>query len=203
MIEAKQNTIFLKNETPRTCNIEKLWNIAFKRLSKNYPPRVIEILKDFKFDKKIEIPLSSAFVFGIERTGKTMYMYQIATQLAKEIMVNYTPSYAQIEVVNSENFLQAQKDWMFSKVGKSPLQKYIDCDFLFLDDLLVKPISDCDYLILYNLIDTRFMYCKSTYYSSNNSLQQMANLVGDNRITGRIINHIQGNYYNFEHVYMA
>lgn len=72
-------------------------------------------------------------------------------------------------------------------VSKENVQtKYRDVDFLVIDDLGVEKVTDWVFSTLYAIIDYRFNHYKTTVYTSNYTLDQIAKKLGDARITRRI-----------------
>jgi len=68
---------------------------------------------------------------------------------------------------------------------QSIISKYADVDYLLLDDVGVEKPSEWALQTIYLIIDRRYREMKSTFFSSNFSLSQLAKRLGD-RITSRI-----------------
>ena len=66
------------------------------------------------------------------------------------------------------------------------MDKYGDYHLLVLDDFGVEKISDWSYQLLYMLINRRYNNLKTTIFTSNFSLEQIAQQLGDDRLTSRI-----------------
>jgi len=68
---------------------------------------------------------------------------------------------------------------------------------LVLDDLGTCKLSEWMFEILYSLINYRYEYLKTTIITSNYSIEQLAELWNDDRITSRIVR--SGEVFEKEH----
>jgi DNA replication protein DnaC len=66
------------------------------------------------------------------------------------------------------------------------IQKYCSADLLVMDDLGVERTTDWSYNILNSIVSQRYGRLKSTIFTSNIDLDQLAAKLGDNRISSRI-----------------
>ena len=69
---------------------------------------------------------------------------------------------------------------------RSIIKKYSEVDFLVLDDLGVEKITDWSFTVLYLIIDNRYNNYKQTVITSNDTLDELAKKLGEDRIPSRI-----------------
>jgi len=184
-----------KRQECEFCRREKRWKEYFEEQfleELNLPPRVLRDLEILEIPQKLikkvlNILLSgrSVYIWGDVRTGKTLLACKAMLELARENFVENThwryafwkvPVLLQryIEMLNKkENYIEFSKD-------------VCEVDCLLLDDLGVEKVSDWVLQELYILIDYRYEYLKTTVITSNYSLEELADRLGDPRIPSRI-----------------
>jgi DNA replication protein DnaC len=140
--------------------------------------------------------LESVYIFGAVGSGKTLraaFMYlkeceriHKAHEWANCVFVTITELLQNIKMAYDN--LEREKRGL-EQTGLSErlvIKHYSDCTVLFLDDFgMVKP-TDWALQILYIIINNRYENLKKTVFTSNFSLQEVAKLYGDDRITSRI-----------------
>lgn len=156
-------------------------------LRKMFPPRVIEELFIYNYvPVKEPKEAESLFIYGDVETGKTLYA---ASLLVKQNKYDY------LNVTNTTclfaSFSEILKDIRssYSEKGNSEneiLKKYTQTDVLVIDDFLTSKITDWVYDTLYYIINSRYEYLKRTIITSNNSLEEIEEILLDQRITRRI-----------------
>lgn len=129
------------------------------------------------------------FLYGPVKTGKTVY----AAQLVLDIQRRWW-----LDVVD-KSILFSSSPRMFRELKASfdiptrketehqIMQRYENVDLLVIDDLGMNgKVSEWLIEVLYVLIDHRWESLKPTIITSNLDLNQLAELLGDQRITSRI-----------------
>lgn len=66
------------------------------------------------------------------------------------------------------------------------MQRYLQAHFLVLDDFITTRPTDWVLELLYHLINYRYEYCKTTIITSNYSLQELEEILQEQRIISRI-----------------
>jgi DNA replication protein DnaC len=131
--------------------------------------------------------LGSYFVYGEVHTGKTVWAAFMLMEAEKQ------------------NWLQAGTDTiLFFKTAEiladikrffgtdendkqdAYMQLLEEADFLVLDDFGSERPTDWVLGVLYQIIDRRYELMKTTIFTSNHSLDEIAEKFGDDRITSRI-----------------
>lgn len=126
---------------------------------------------------------SSLFIHSTRPgTGKTHLAVSILRELCKNgalkkpIFVSSPFLFLEIKsTFNSENEDSEQK----------VIEKYTNCEFLFVDDIGVEKCSDWANQIWYMIIDSRYSQMKPTVYTSNLSIGEIASKI-DPRIASRL-----------------
>lgn len=154
-----------------------------------------------------------AYIYGECGTGKTRNLYGIYRTLRANIYWNlknltqdnekysiegrrvvekgensirtvYT--FPEIEVINISEFFSDLKQSFDDDNSEQQIQDAIKTrDILLIDDFGVEKLSDWVIEITYRLINHRYEYMKPTFFSSNLSLKELADRVGD-RFASRI-----------------
>jgi DNA replication protein DnaC len=139
----------------------------------------------FKFDGDIK----ALYCYGGVGTAKTTYLACLGKHLCRFGTVLFIPT------VNL--LLKAQGVFKTDNMTiEKEFEPYLSVDYLILDDIGVEKVTDFVKQSLYYLINTRYMYEKHIYFSSNLSLEDLGKKF-DERISSRIsgmckIKHFKG-----------
>jgi len=157
---------------------------------KELPPR---FQRDLKTISPPILPEGESFyLYGAQNSGKSVESCFILLEEYKSVYLEGGPSNP---LDNAEFTTVADLINLFHKCyeknydGQSEsslLEHYQNIRFLVLDDIgTVKP-TDWTLHLLYSIIDHRYNYFKRTVITSNLSLRELAQVLGDSRITSRI-----------------
>lgn len=169
---------------------ESRWHTVYmpKVLKLYFPPRLAKDLAEIPFLPKTET-VKSSFIYGAVNTGKTILAAQMMLQemknlyLEKEgigtgfLFVSFPDMLAEIRSTYGEN---AQKTEL------QVLEKYNSVGLLVIDDFMATRPTSWVMDVIYQLVNHRYEYEKKTIFTSNNSLGQLEDILGDQRITSRI-----------------
>lgn len=167
------------NETQQEIELEKF----------NLPSRILKDIKQIPFPE-IDI-VKSSYLFGKVGTGKTVQAIFLALADLRngfvkeeqegshsalfisvpELLFEFKNTYSNPESETTENDL---------------IKKYSTVDLLILDDFGVEKTTDWSFQLLYIIINRRYENMKKTIFTSNFSLTQLAEKLGDDRLPSRI-----------------
>ena len=155
-----------------------------------------KIMEDFslRIQKDLEtIPppndlpeIESCFIYGKIHTGKTILAAWMYVEACRQQFMSIT--HETIEFVKiSEFFNQIKRSYDDPELSEQTiLDRYSETDILFFDDFGMERPTDWALSLLYLLVDRRYENLKTTIFTSNHSLGQIAEKFGDDRITSRI-----------------
>jgi DNA replication protein DnaC len=154
-----------------------------------FSPKIQNVLQANKPPKEIKnTNIESSFIFGPNGSGKTILACYM---LLQELKYNYACRSGMIKfkfISVPELLLEFRQS--YSKEAeqgeKEILEEYSDLNLLVLDDFGVEKTTDWSFQMLYLLIDRRYNNLKRTVFTSNFNLEQLAEKLGDDRITSRI-----------------
>lgn len=176
------------NNYPNT-RTEQLWNekVRQKVIQRLFTPRLGKELREFKEPKNLPIRIEQGYYFYSDTGyGKTVYAAFLLLQELKYMYLNnICETCIMIEV--PELFEKLKNS--YNKSGESTeelVQQYKTSRVLVLDDFGVMKGSDWVLETLYSIINYRVEHLLPTVYTSNHSLNKVAEILGDNRITRRI-----------------
>lgn len=163
---------------------EILWNerIRHKVIDRLFPPR---LANDLKFlENPVKRKYESLYLYGASHTGKTVFA---AFCLLEEEKIRYLENRpGTCLFIGTSELLQEIKEAIGTGHDKEILSKYQKCSYLVLDDFgTVKP-TDWVYQILYLIINYRYENMLPTIITSNFSLEEISEVMNDDRITSRI-----------------
>ncbi|MCK5022563.1 MAG: ATP-binding protein [Candidatus Aenigmarchaeota archaeon] len=164
---------------------EQRWNEKIRaKMLPNFTPR---LKRDMETIEPPKLPkLQSYFVYGEVHTGKTVWAAFMLLEAEKQAYLNATNH--SIKFRKTSEILQGIKS-LFNNPEKS-VEDYVEAlseaDFLVLDDFGSERPTDWVLGLLYLLIDRRYENMKTTIFTSNHSLDEIAEKFGDDRITSRI-----------------
>jgi DNA replication protein DnaC len=153
-----------------------------------FPPRIVSDLCHIPFPKFKNEEIESTFIFGAVKSGKTIRAAHLTLQELRYLYLKCLPAPDGVIFVSyPELFAEIKETYNNSnKTEKKVLKKYMECYLLVLDDFLSSKPTDWVMDILYRLINYRYEYMKLTIITSNLSLSEIEEKLGDQRITSRI-----------------
>lgn len=133
-------------------------------------------------------PLGSYFVYGEVHTGKTVWAAWMMLEAEKDRYLHPGHWESHILFFKTSEILNDLKSCFDNPLrdGDAFLDQLAQADFLVLDDFGSERPTDWVLGILYLLIDRRYENMKHTIFTSNHSLEEIAEKFGDDRITSRI-----------------
>ncbi len=178
-----------KRERCEFCRREKEWFEKFREsaLTDHFTKRIAKYLKPLK---PITIDIEkNRYIFGQVGSGKTI---MAASIMAESLRVHFitregNKSHAFISVPKLLQEIKSTYDKKEEKETETQIiQKMTSVDFLVLDDLGAERVSDWVLQILYLIVNERYEDLKTTIFTSNLSLDELANRLGNDRIPSRI-----------------
>lgn len=144
---------------------------AHKNLESNKHAIITQFLKDILLSahKKNNVYHTGIYLFGNYGVGKTLMMYSLLNSLQKE---GY-----KVALISVPKFVQRLKDNFDNAnfLNKQFTQKLENIDFLVLDDIGAEQASEWFYnQYLFNLLDYRYVNKKTTLFTSNYQLKDLA-----------------------------
>lgn len=132
--------------------------------------------------------VGSYFVHGEVHTGKTVWAAWMMLEALKSQYLNPGTYEEDILFFKTSEILNDLKACFDDPLrdGDAFLKQITDADFLVLDDFGSERPTDWVMGILYLLVDRRYENMKHTIFTSNHSLDEIAEKFGDDRITSRI-----------------
>jgi DNA replication protein DnaC len=165
-------------------NWEQNWEK--KAIEKYFTPRITKDLLTLNFPQLPDEQPNSTFICGKIKTGKTIHAACLALQQVKYDYLNELP--VNLLFVSFPEMLAEIKD-TYNNKGKTEsevMKKYLDVPFLVIDDFLTTRPTDWVMDVLYYLINHRYEYLLTTVITSNYTLEELEELLNDQRITSRI-----------------
>lgn len=164
-----------------------------KRWKKKYRSQTLAKLpKDFSDDYKTYkyTPIKnieSMYIHGETGFGKTILACFIFLDVVKKLYLKkgYYPHIKSL-FINFPEFLVELQKQIGSPTYYNKIAELMECDILVLDDLDARRPTDWMIDIVYNAINHRQKNKMLTIITSNNNLQKLAEVFGDDRIIRRI-----------------
>lgn len=166
----------------RTCEI---WQkkVLPKVIQRTFTPRLQKDIKAIYI--KVPEKVDSLYIYGDVGTGKTLYASWLLLQEQKNLYLSSQVGDC-IFVSNIELFEEIKSGFNSSIDIPPVLDRYKKAHLLVLDDLgIVKP-TDWVLNILYLLVNWRYENLKTTIFTSNLNLAELAIYLGDDRVVSRI-----------------
>ena len=130
------------------------------------------------------------FVTGKVGTGKTIYAAALTLEAAKRQFMERDrdgwKTYEFVTVVDLLNELKESYDKDSVIKESEIIKKYAECDWLVLDDFGTERVNEWAFQTLYLIINRRYEWLRTTIFTSNLSLDALAEKLGDDRIPSRI-----------------
>lgn len=143
------------------------------------PGKIDKCLKALQMSGK-----DNLFITGPVGSGKTLFTAALTIERRKRAWIDH--EYHPHEFISVPALYEKIKATFHSESESDVLQEYIDIDWLVLDDIGVESSSDWSYQTLYYLINSRYENLKTTIFTSNLSLSELADKWEDARIPSRI-----------------
>jgi len=169
------------------CHRESIWvNKTQPAFLSALPERIAKQIMQFSFGTLDKV--GSSYLYGPIRTGKTLMACAMMMAYAhKKHHANEAASFAFVETPILLQRLKNTYNKDATETEQSILEQYQNTDILVLDDIGVQKTSDWAYAILYMIINHRYNNYKTTIFTSNCSLEELADQMQDDRITRRIV----------------
>jgi len=165
---------------------EKTWeDTALPKMILKFSPRLQNDFKKIKLKKPLPAP-GSYFVFGPVHTGKTVLAMYMTLEMMRQRYLNASSD--KILFLKTAEILHNIKTAYDNPEidGDAYFAELSVAEFLVLDDFGSERPTDWALGILYLLIDRRYEFLLPTIFTSNHSLDEIADKFGDDRITSRI-----------------
>ena len=155
-------------------------------IESTFPPRIARDLLTLNLKELPDKEIESMFIYGKIKTGKTIRAAQMLVHEKMNIYINNLPD-TTLFVSFTELFAEIRNTYSKSESNEQQvIDKYLNTDILVIDDFLTSRPTDWVIEILYRLINYRYEHLKKTIITSNLSLEEIENVLQDQRITSRI-----------------
>lgn len=181
-------------EKERKLNMKFRKQILKKKWKSEYMPKVLESLPTsfqnnyHNFLKPPGKTEGSVFIHGKVGSGKTVLacfiFLRYVKKESKKIGV-YFPN-MKYNFINFSDLIQEMQNNFENYNYTKIYNKFLKSDILVLDDLGAKKITDWVGDVLYHIINYRYANMLTTIITSNLNLDELADFVGDERVTRRI-----------------
>ena len=148
-----------------------------------------ELEEDFNWLKEGDPVKVGLYMTGAPGTGKTVYASKLMLHVAYYREVNKDKRWRSFEFISVPELLVELKTTYEPDSGSTEIQvinKYSGCDFLVLDDISAERTNEWAFQALYLIINRRYEWLRTTIFTSNLSLEALAEKLGDDRIPSRI-----------------
>lgn len=183
----------MKNNEDR----KKLWLKEYLPLSikSNFSPVIQKALQKIPYPKEVENmeDVKSVYIHGPRGTGKTIRASFLLLQELRNNFIKRHGGCKCIFITVPELLLKFKNSYhpQFKKVQEQEteleiLDKFSNVDLLVLDDIGAEKTTDWSFQMLYILINRRYENMMKTIFTSNLSLEQLAEKLQDDRISSRI-----------------
>lgn len=158
---------------------------------KGYVPRIKKVIEEIEEPSDLPDPITSYYIYSEVGFGKTIFACQLMLEEQKRIWLRGGPKddNEKCIFVSVPELFQKLKESYDDKMKMTEhevIEKYKNCHLLVLDDFGTSKSTDWVLQILYLIINYRYDYLKKTIFTSNLSLEEVAEVFGDDRLTSRI-----------------
>ena len=196
-----KNCSICKQEIPsnrelcRGCLKQKQWDdIKWGEADNLFPPRIVSVLREselnISLDKKDITTKSGLYLYGSVGAGKTIYAASVLMELKRISYLSENSKYIEGQFIKVTKLLEdLRASFNTDNAGETSqtiIDQCINVDVLILDDIGSQKITDWVRNTLYLIIDSRYENLKTTIFTSNGSLNELADQYEDNRIPSRI-----------------
>jgi DNA replication protein DnaC len=167
--------------------VEKWQAKILPKLLKTLTPRLQKDLQQIPWPKDLPEHTESLYLFGEKGTGKTVRAAFVYLQEYKWLYLNQEEG-KEVVFLSTPDLFYRLKEAMNNKETTEAdiVEIYRHVHLLILDDFgTIKP-SDWVLQILYLIINYRYEMLLPTVFTSNLDLDEVAKVLGDERITSRI-----------------
>jgi DNA replication protein DnaC len=169
-----------------------------------FPPRVVRDLQQELIPLQDILDLmeciakekKGVYIYAPPGTGKTLLAASVLEQIKKECSINSNLAESSYGKCISTGFITVARllmefrDTFHNPVAeyteKQILEKYVNIDWLILDDLGVEKNTDWSFQLLHTLTNERYENLKRTIMTSNFGLPELGSKLEDDRIPSRI-----------------
>jgi len=166
-------------------NAVKFNEIERPLIIETFSPRIQKDLEIINRPDNLPI-IQSLFIHGPTGTGKTIVSIFLYIEIKKKLYLEKSDATVSF-VKTSEVFNGLKASFDDPTVSEQDILTALsEVDYLIVDDFGSEKPSDWMLSIFYLLIDRRYEGLKTTIFTSNHSLKEIAVKFGDDRITSRI-----------------
>jgi len=167
-------------------------------LLQKFPTRIQDILKSQRYLNSNGLS-TSMYMFGRVRTGKSVTAAKKALEWS---LKRFTERHlSDFIFITAPELLAEIKACYNGDNGKSEwqvIEKFKKVPLLVLDDLGVTKTNEWNYQMMYMILTYRYDEKMITIYTSNLSLQELADKLQDDRLTSRIAHDCGPNIFEFD-----
>jgi len=196
MKELTQLTTKERQKQARIFN-EKVLPGIFTQLTNFNPKLAREIKAHSEWYPFKEVVPESQIHCGDASTGKTTKVMAAVINWAS-LRCLTLQRVLSFEIIGFASLLQEIRNTFKSGsevTTQQVIDKYKNVPLLVLDDIGTCDVRDWSYSVLYMIIDYRWGHEKRTFYTSNYTLDQLAEMWGDDRLPRRIGDMCNGNIF--------
>jgi DNA replication protein DnaC len=188
-----ESVIDFKVEPGRETEALTRWkesNKLVEELSKlDLPPRILKDIDVLPFP--VIDAVRSSYLCGKVGSGKTMRaVFLMLADLRNGFIRGYTVGARQALFISVPELLLKFKSTYSNPQSditeEQLIKKYSDVSLLVLDDFGAERTTDWSFQMLYIIINRRYENLKKTIFTSNFTLDQLADKLGDDRLPSRI-----------------
>lgn len=181
-------------ELCRECLKQKQWDIIkWKEADNLFPPRIVKTLTTLESEIKVlekDVKVGSGlYLYGRVGAGKTIYASAVLMELKRRSFLSCHSDYIQGGFISVAKLLEDIRACFSNQSEKQPqdiIDQYSNTDVLIMDDLGCQKVTDWVLNTLLLIINNRYENLKTTIFTSNGSLNELADQYEDNRIPSRI-----------------
>ena len=166
----------------------KIWREKYlPKILDKLSPRIQRDMSKLIFPKQVD-EVESTFIYGRVGSGKTIKAIYLMLNEASNCFINRQPHY--VKFISVPELLLEFKN-IYNKTGgeiteNELVEYYSTYPLLVLDDIGVEKITGWSFQLLYIIINRRYENLMKTIFTSNFSLSELAEKLGDDRIPSRI-----------------